>query len=292
MTRVKRLRKAAPLLAAVGISGLAVSLLYAQPPAPRRAGAAAPTAGKDRYVDYVGLRMNRRQTNGGWVTSLSTGVKFTFEDTILRTDMAAFNEKTQVATSPGRVQIDDAQNTIVGNKGVAYYGKARAVLTGNVRVLARPRPQNANAPEGSLRREFRDPVAITCDRVEYRWRRRVAVATGNLTFRQRDRTLTAEKAVYDGRAETVLLTGKVRGFDRSDEIRSPSALIGLREGEEFLELTGGVQGKIRVDDEELEDEPAATPAAPVSPAPVTPSPTTPAPQTAPPPQVPRTEGRP
>lgn len=252
------------LLLGVGASGISLAL---------RAQAPRPT--KKTATDRM-LRIKRgeigsyKETPAGAVSTISGDVVFTYEDTTLNTDAATYNHKTQVATSPGKLQIDDAQNTITGSKGVAFYKRKVAVITGNVRIIARPRPQDLNAPEGSLRREFRDPVTITCDRVEYNWRTRVATATGNLTLRQKERTITADRAVYEGREERVTLTDNVRGVTiQGDEIRGKKAIVILKEGEESLTLFGVGPSSFRVDDEE-ERETSGTPA-PVPPAPVTPA---------------------
>ena len=236
-----------------------------------------------RYVAYAARTVRRdprlNQTDGA-ITTLSGNVKLLFEDTTLRTDTAAFNEKTQVATSPGALQIDDTQNTITASKGVAYYKKRLAEFTGDVRILIRPRAQDKNAPEGSLRREFKEPVTILCNLAQSNWRRKISTLTGGLTFKQKNRTLTADKAIYDGQAETLRLIGHVRGMDKGDEIRADTALIGLKEGAEFLEISGSkdqpfVQGRFRVEEddenkpgEEETPEAVPDPAAPVPDAPV------------------------
>ena len=90
------------------------------PPPPASTAVALTAADKaaakaGRYVAYAARTVRRdprlNQPDGA-ITTLSGNVKLLFEDTTLRTDTAAFNEKTQVATSPGALQIDDTQNTI------------------------------------------------------------------------------------------------------------------------------------------------------------------------------------
>lgn len=260
-----RLLRGAAALAATAALGVVGANLYAQAPG-RKAVPAAPTSG-GKFVDVTGDVYRSRQTPQGTISTISGNAVFRYEDSILRTDTATYNQRTQIATSPGKVQIDDAQNTIVGNQGVAYYRSRVADITGGVRIVARPRPQDRAAPEGSLRRDFKDPVTITCDRVRYNWRTRIATASGNLTFRQQGgRTLTADQAVYDGRAERVTLTRNVRGVDaKGSVILANSAIVTLREGEETVTVFGikrGTQFPVENDDTE--------PPAPVGPAPVAP----------------------
>ena len=241
----------------------------AAPPRPtaRPSPAAAYSAGgqQERTVNFKGRTWRREPDRPeGPINKLSGDVRFTFEDTILRTDAATFNEKTQVAVAPGALQIDDTLNTITASKGIAYYKKRRADFIGDVRIVVRPRKEDTNAPAGTLRGEFKEPVTITCDQVQYNWRRRFATATGNLTFKQKDRTVTADRVEYDGKNEVARLIGNVRGVDRGREIRGDQAIIGLKAGSEYLQLMGNIGGTFRVEDDEETpgEEEAAPPAIP------------------------------
>lgn len=274
----------AAALAALAVIG-AEAALRAQsparkpPPAPPVAAAGTNAARDPNYVYIDGNLVNSKRTQKGTVATATGNVVIWYRDTTLRTDAATYNDDTQIANSPGKLQVDDAQNTVIGDKGVAYYKKRTAIVTGNVRITARPRPQDARAPQGSPRREFKDPVLITCDRVEYNWRTRVANAVDSLTvkftLRERLWTVTAQRALYDGRAETVTLTGAVRGANEAgEEVNADSAVIVLREGAESLTMESPKSLKFRVDTADEEDEPlppvtppAAPPAAPTLPPP-------------------------
>jgi lipopolysaccharide assembly outer membrane protein LptD (OstA) len=253
------------LLAAACVTAAAVTSAKqaATPTAPVRP---SPT---DNFV-YVkqGKLGTRRVTPEGTVTTVSGDVIFAYRDTLLRTELANYNDRTQVAVSPGRVRIDDAQNTVVGSRGVAYYKRRTAEITGGVRITARPRPEDRAAPEGSLRREFRDPVTITCDKVVYNWRTRVAAGTGRLILRQKDRTVTADNGVYEGREERVTLTGNVRAVTKAgDVLLTDRAVAILREGQEELRIDNLKPGtRFPVDDDEDDAAPATTPAPSVTPA--------------------------
>ncbi len=278
------------LAAAIAVGAAAAVLtadLHAQPMTSRRSvpppspAPAAPTS-SGRAVDYKAKVVSHGPDRpDGTVWTLSGGVIFKSVDSVLRTDAATYNDKAQIATSPGALQIDDAQNTITAGKGVAYYKKRLADFVGNVRLVIRPRPQDKNASEGSLRREFKDPVTVLCESLQYNWRRKIGTATKGLTFKQKSRTLTADKAVYDGRAETLKLIGNVRGVDKEDDIRAATVLIGLKEGAEFLEISGSkdqpfVQGSFRVPDD-TENKPGEEEVPEAAPDPAAPSPTAPAP---------------
>lgn len=206
----------------------------------------------DQFVFFRAAHSRRDTRPEGTIVTLSGNVVIVFENTTLRTDAAVLNETTQIATSPGTVQIDDGQNTIRASRGVAYYKKRRADFENSVRITVRPRTQDRSAPEGSLRREFKEPVTVSCNTGQYNWRQKRATAWGDLTFKQKNRTLVAEQAIYDGKKETLLLNGKIRGVDNGDTIQGAQALIGLKEGAEFFEIAGSkeaaLSGRFRVDD--------------------------------------------
>ena len=274
----------------LALAALSVGLAAAAPQAMLRAQAPAKAtpAKARRFIDLYGDVGQSRETARGTLSTLSGNVRIVSEDAVLRTGAATYEHKTQVATAPGRLQIEDAQNTLQGNSGVAYYKTRTAEVRGDVRIIVRPRPGDAKAPEGSLRREFKEPVVITCDRVDYNWRTRVAVATGNLTFRQKERRVTAERAVYEGRRERVTLTGDVRGvMQDGGEAQGEKAIAILTEGAESLTLQNVKKVRIPVEDDQDDDAAgdaeeaspeAPTPGAPDVLSPAAPPPSTPAAQ--------------
>ena len=93
------------------------------------------------------------------IRTLSNGVRITSDGTVMKTAQAQYNYNTGIAIAPGNIQIDDERNTLVGNNGKAFYKTRDAVIQGNVKIVVRPKPGSASAPEGSPRREFKDPVA-------------------------------------------------------------------------------------------------------------------------------------
>ncbi|MBC8142304.1 MAG: LPS export ABC transporter periplasmic protein LptC [Armatimonadetes bacterium] len=150
--------------------------------------------------------------SGEQLAMLTGDVVIRSKEATLSTQTATYNSETQIATSPTRLRLDDPQNTLLADKGVAYYSTRDADFTGNVVINARPKQSGSgtNAPKGSLRRNFKDPVTITCTKVRYNWRTKIAVLTGNLTIKQKDRVITGDRGLYDGIAETVTLVGNIK----------------------------------------------------------------------------------
>jgi lipopolysaccharide export system protein LptA len=217
--------------------------------------AAPPPATKTRLVNVTGDSYLERETPQGTVLTLNGSVKITSEDTTLTTALATYNKTTSVANAPGRVRIEDAQNTVVGDRGMAFYKPRDARIAGNVTITVKPKANSRNAPEGSLRREFNAPATITCDNVDYNWRDRIAVATGRLTLRYKDRTVTADKAVYYGKEERVVLTGSVHytRSGRKDNGDAEMAVAIMTEGREEFRIPKtpkGLRVLLEVDDED------------------------------------------
>ncbi len=225
------------------------------------------------------------------IQTLAGNVRFTSDSTVMQTGSAQYNYNTSVAVAPGNIKIDDARNTLVGNSGKAYYKTHDAVIQGNVKIIVRPKPGSASAPEGSMRREFKDPVTIFCDKVVYNWRSHIAVGTGNLTLKQvtsdgTRRTATAKRLVYYTQDERLILEGDVDAMDsKGQKLKGPEATAITREGAEEFRMEKGAVAEILVEDE---DESGSTKnaAPPVDPdtLPVKPSGTPkPSPATTPPP---------
>ncbi|RYG88355.1 MAG: hypothetical protein EON58_20040, partial [Alphaproteobacteria bacterium] len=97
---------------------------------------------------------NKPLPGGESMTTLNGSVVITSEDSTLHTEKATYNGDTQIATAPTRLRLDDKQNTLVADKGVAYYSTRDADFTGNVVINVRP-SQNSATPKNSLRKDFK-----------------------------------------------------------------------------------------------------------------------------------------
>jgi lipopolysaccharide assembly outer membrane protein LptD (OstA) len=247
-----------------GVAG--VTLLHT------RAGAAPQGAktSKQRVLDVTADSFTDVTKTG--IRTLAGNVRIASDNTVMRTALAQYNTRTNIAVAPGTIRIEDERNTIIGNSGKAYYETRDAIIQGAVKIVVRPKPGNASAPEGSVRREFKDPVTVFCDRVDYSWRTRIAVATGNLTLKQNTsdgitRTVTAKRLTFYSREERLILDGDVNAVDsKGQKLKGPQATAIIREGAEEFRMEKGATAEIIIEDED-EDAPASgTP--PLLPAPV------------------------
>ena len=288
----------AVVVAAATLSGTA-AVLHAQTGGTKKGGpspGAGKTTKKERFVHIDSKQFSDTKTPQGQLRNAWGAVIIKSDDTTLKTEQAVYNKDTEIANSPGKLQIDDPQNTVVGSTGTAFYKTRDAVISGQVTLTLRPKPEDKNAPDGSARREFKSPATITCTKLTYNWKNRIATATGNLKVRYEDRTVTAEKAVYYGADETIVLTGNVKYTRPNGDVgKASKAIAKLKEGQEAFyaegDKTAPISGTFAVSGDEEEDGPA--PAAPPipsvgsSPVPTPPagSPTGPAP-TPPPAEAP------
>lgn len=249
-------------LSALGIAALAWNA-EAQPPRPpvSRASEAPESTARpaskpgSRKVFFVGDAYKYVEKTKIW--DLTGNVKITSEDTILTTAAATYNMNTKIAASPGPLKIEDTLNTVVGKTGTAYYQTRDAKLRGAVVITVRPRDEDRNAPEGSPRRQFDAPATITCESVDYNWGSRVGILTGKLTVKQKDRTVTADKATYLGKGERILLEGNVFYTNsKGEKLQAKRALIIFKEGAEEFQAEGQIKGEM-IGEDTIEDPPAS-----------------------------------
>lgn len=240
---------AAAALAALCVSGGPVAQNAAAPPA---------TATEKRGPEEVhGSAKVWKTSWGAKKTVLMQGdVVFTHGDTVIRSDEVTWDEEAKVATSPGKIAITDPEIDISGDKGTGYFKKRLGVVEGSVVMTLKPRDGEEPADGESIRGKLTRPTTITCAKLEYAYRTKVATATGGVVFKQKDRTARADRAVYDHRRELLTLSGNVRGEDEYRQTFSApgTVIISLKRGDEWMEAEdANASFKIDLDSEETED---------------------------------------
>ncbi len=249
-------------------------LLLAQAAIPEIASSPKPqsdaTADTRRRVEIQFKRFIERQGK----TREGEGVTVKDGDAVFTADRAEQDIPGRRVTATGNLRMTEPRAEGTGDKLEIDLKDKLAVLTGNVRFTLKPRSSAAPSdPESNdtrtLSTELRKPVQIVCDRAENRYRDKQVTLTGSLKLTQtiadgKQRVLTADKAVYDERTETVVLSGNVYGKDeKGQELRMPRVTIGVKEGDEWVRAEDG--GTIVVFDED-EDSGSSTPTQPTAPA--------------------------
>ena len=181
---------------------------------------------------------------------LSGNVVITQGDTVLKSDRIEYDEDSQIAKSPGPLTIADPEADISGASGVAYLKERRGIVQGSVKLLVKPKRKDTSAGKPS---EWKEPATIACDTLEYLYKLKQATAGGHLTLTQKDRTVTAEKAVFLVKQELMTLTGNVKGSDEKGQTVSAGGkvTVSLKEGDEWMEIEQAT-GTFKVKSEEEE----------------------------------------
>jgi len=196
-----------------------------------------------------------RSTWGDKRTVLMKGnVKFVHGNTTMVSDKVEYDEESRIASSPGKLSISDPECDITGDRGSADFRKRIGVVEGNVVLLVKPKKtEQDTADSNSVKSKLKESTTITCDRLEYNYRTKVATITGNVVFKQTGRSATAQKAVYDDKKQFLTLSGNVKGIDEKGQtFAAPdSVVISLKKGEEWIEApNASATFKIDVDEEE------------------------------------------
>ncbi len=173
---------------------------------------------------------------------LSGDVHFYYKDSILSGNRATFNTTTQVGSIEGKVRISQPGTTVTGHRMEVDYKSQKADIREDVKIVTVR--DVTGTGEDSLESGV---TTITSDRMEYEWTRQQGTARGNVTVIQKDRRVHASQAYYDGGAEIITLSGKVR-FEQGagNWMTSEQAVIDLRR-QTFM-AKGAVTGTFIVDD--------------------------------------------
>ena len=197
-----------------------------------------PPASKSADDNRVHVNANVVRTplgNNSNPTILKGNVILVHRDTTLKSDLVDYVKKTNIATSPGKVTISDPECDITGDKGTADFNKKIGTLEGSVTMLVKPKA-DPNTDKDSVRAKMTKPTTITCPKIEYQYKAKIATLTGGVNFKQKDRSASAQKAVYDGKQEILTLTGDVKGTDEDGQTFSaPAVKISLKKGDEWME---------------------------------------------------------
>jgi lipopolysaccharide assembly outer membrane protein LptD (OstA) len=122
-------------------------------------------------------------------------------------------------TCTGNPVFTDPESRVTSDKVVAYSSPRRAQFTGNVKMVNTPKPKKGTK-DGSndMKNELRNaPSTTTCNEMDYDYANKTALAKGNVVVVQKKRTLWADQAVYNQKAELITLSGNVRMENTGDD---------------------------------------------------------------------------
>jgi len=251
---------------ALGIASVALLAALGASAATNQQDAAPPKPAEPKYteVKYSADSTSYRWDGEDRVAVLTGSVKFVQGDTTMLADRVEYREKTKTAEATGTLKIYDERNTITADLCTISFEEKKGTLTGNVRMIAKPKPKKepesddkTNAEPRSLSSEWKDEAVITCEKVEYYYKSKRALLSGDLKVVQKNRVVTADTATYLGKEDRVELVGNVKGEDEKEKhsFSAPRVTISLKEDDEWIEAEKAT-GTFYVKEEEEKEQPA------------------------------------
>lgn len=252
------------------------------PVAPPSTAAPAPPSKDDETVTYDSGPAQYIDKDHRWM--MTGGVTFVQGDSTLATQSALVNldqdMKAHDAKALAPVHLWNDQDDLTGTHGTIDFSTHVATITDNITLIAKPSAKPDSSGD-SVRKQFKDPATITCDKIIYNYRNKTGHIPGSLTIHQKDRTVTADMADYDGNRKVVDLHGHVHGVLKDGSVvDAPEVQIGVDEGHEWLYVPGHIHGtipsKAQHENDDTEDNGGkSTPAPPPAMPPIPESPETP-----------------
>jgi lipopolysaccharide assembly outer membrane protein LptD (OstA) len=258
-----RLGPLAPAVAAavIALAGVARAPgAVAEPPQAQPEAAPSKPAGEkkthDVYLEHAD-RMRRDERTGD-VTVAGNPVVLKHEEGTFTAREITFNEKTKLGSAAGAPTFKDPETQATGDRLEFDFDKRLAVFTGHVTLVAERKKKSEKPAEESGKEDTQKieayaakPTTITCDRLEYYYREKRAVAAGHVKAVQERGTAEAERATYLVDDELLVAAGNVRmRTDEDETFRCDKITISLKEN--WMEAEGQVASHFKVTEEEAE----------------------------------------
>lgn len=209
------------------------------------------------FIGGEGTHWEMKTIPDATVYTITGNVVIKHLDTVLTSKKVTYTEskdkKTRVAVADGDLKIVDSQNIITGTKATADLNARNTVIDGNVKLISKGKATTDEVNDTqSAKAQLKSPATITCDRMEYQYRKKIATADGNLKITQKGRVLVGNKGVYDVKQELVTLTGGVKVTDEQGQTFTSPGVVkaSLKDGAEWIESENGSANiKVTLDDE-------------------------------------------
>ena len=179
-------------------------------------------------------------------------VTFHQGDAAMSTVGAIYDRKSDIAKGLSPVTITDPETTVTGDQGSVDFKHHIANLTGHIHIDVEPKPEKAADPDDtSGEGEARQPSVLTCDAVDYDYRKKFAITKGTVVIKQKHRTVTADQGTYDTVKHIADLTGHVvADSDDGQHMEADHAKISLKKGDEWIDIPHPNVYKFKVEDED------------------------------------------
>jgi lipopolysaccharide assembly outer membrane protein LptD (OstA) len=212
-----------------------------------------PSNKEEVFIGGEGTKWKMRLADDKTVYMVTGNVVIRHGDTTVNAQQVEYTEskdkKVRAAVIDGGVKVTDPDGEITGLRATADLNQRKISIEGDVKLLVRPKP-SARSSE-TVQSKLKEPATITCDKLDYLYRDKIATATGNLKIVQSNRLLQAGTAVYDAKSEIVTLTGGVTVTDEEGQKFTSSGIVkaSLKDGDEWIEAENA-SATLKVDNEE------------------------------------------
>jgi lipopolysaccharide assembly outer membrane protein LptD (OstA) len=178
-------------------------------------------------------------------------VKFISEGSVLTAPVAEYQTDKQIAEFTGGVKMVGKQSTATGKEMKVWYGESRGLLKGDVRIIS----QNTGKTPG----KSDQPTVVLCQTLDYNWKSQEGVARGEVKMRQGNKRAFADRAEMYQQRNEILLIGNVRVEQGDgDWLTAQRAIYDTKD--QTVRAEGRVVAKTRLEPEK--EEPAAQEGAP------------------------------
>jgi lipopolysaccharide assembly outer membrane protein LptD (OstA) len=159
-------------------------------------------------------------------------VVFVHTDTTIKSDLVEYDQNAKIAVSPGKLNISNPDCDISAEKGSVDFKNKTSFMENNVKLLIKPKESDNKELS-----EIKKPTTITCSKLEYKYKAKLAVLTGLVKFEQESRWITANSAEYDLNKEILILKGNIHGEDKDGQsfYAPEKVIISLKKGDEWME---------------------------------------------------------
>jgi len=261
MARTTRwMRPGAAIIGAVAAAvclGAAAQTPEAEAPPPKASPAkAAEDKTHDVYLEHADRL--RRDENTGEVVVVGKPVRLTHEDAVFTANEITFNEKTKLGRAAGAPTFKDPESSVTSDALEFDFDKRLAAFQGHVTLVVRKKKSEGGAgekkDEESIGAYAGEPTTITCDRLEYYYREKRAVAAGGVKAVQKKGTAEADRATFLVNDELLVVAGNVRmRTDKGETFRCEKITISLKDN--WLDAEGQVASRFKITEDE-EEKPA------------------------------------
>ncbi len=165
-----------------------------------------------------------------------------------------YSEETEKATAQGNLEFSDEENVITAPLLSVDLKEKIAILEGGVSIvnIHKPKEGKEERKEG-LKKYWKEKTLLNCQKVTYNYKDKVAHLDGKVFISQEDKELTANKVIWLGKEEKIILEGDVFfKDDKGQTLRCSKMVIYTKEDNEWIDIEGPLSGIFKLKEKKEE----------------------------------------